>query len=542
MKTISATGIRNYIINNTLIDVLKNHFSTKPRHTNNFNNVLINHGHKFERLVQEHLQNQFPSQWIIPKTQEETVNGIKNKIPFIFQGILKSDKLKLNGRPDIIVRADFIPKFVSNIPENLHKSFNHYVIIDIKFMTLNLSTDYSYLLKSHKNQMYKAQLYIYNLLLSEIQHFTPSEAYLLGRRFKTSKTLSNNCFSRLGPVNFNSNRDAPIQKQVDEAHQFYTNIDKYTQEDFYPNCKIPEYLNDNLTDEKNKIAKSCAEITQVYYCGPKARSFALEQGISRWDHPNCNAQLLGFKETSLLSKTINNMLDANKNNSSFHIIIPKSKLNIPISPIEFYIDFESVNDTILEDFSLFPNSISATRIYLIGVLIKYPNNITVYRSFIAENFTLEAERKLISAFLAYLYIQKLGHTNTSTFHWGNAERSMLKSAQERHPNARWGTTLSSLNLIDFCRILQEENIAMSGIFSYGLKPIARAMFNNGLIPVIWNSNEECGKDSLYSIKKISEEANEKGIILQNHPDFKGLIEYNKLDCLTMYHIIQYFRK
>jgi len=541
----TATGIRNYVLNNVLIDKLTSSLTYKPV-VNSEVNILANMGNQFEDIVYSLIKEKIPYVYIKnrigderAKSEAETVDAMKNGIPIILQGCLISPSEKLKGTPDIIIRSDYIasiitnPPVITNNPCVFSKDY-HYRIIDIKFMTLKLSVDKNYLLQTSKTTLYKTQLFTYNLLLSEVQNFNAGVAYILGRRWTTAREHGKDCFDRLAPINFRD-ADSNIAQLAIDAYKHYDNKN-VKEESLYPNMKLPDYFDNGFTQEKQEIAIKNAEITQIYYCGTQQRDTAINNGFNRWDDLKCNALSLGFRAGTQLSTIVDNFITVNK--SSTFQILPANINMPPKKPIEFFIDFETAGDLVLEDFSEMPVAINSTRIYLIGV-VKVEAGIVNYKSFVVKNLSLEEEKRNIDKFMSYIYKTDGPDGPCPLYHWGHIESSELVSALKRHPTARWN--VGKLNLIDICKVLRDNSMAVKGSFTLKLKDIAFAFYEQGLIKSKWESETKTGKASILSIKKIAKEAKDMGVSLEVHPEFKDLINYNRTDCTITYEIIEALR-
>lgn len=501
----SPTKLRNYILNNTFVE----QFSSIRTES-----YLAELGNKFEKKVNDYILNKFPNDTIlINRNYSETIKAIENNVPIILQGQLEFNNIK--GIPDIIIKSNYIPKLIKNYSGTID---SYYRIIDIKFMTLKLSVDKSKVLKSQLIDLYKSQVILYNELLNEVQGYKSNECYLLGRRWKTNNEFNNNCFDFLGTIN------------VDDVDKTKLAIINYNNNYIspFPNMKVPDYFDNGNTELKIEEAKKNNEITSVYYCSTRRRDLALELGISKWNDPNCNSFNLGFNQNSNIGKSVDNILECNRS-EDFKIIYNQLQKSIPNkTDVEYFIDFEIANDIVLEDFSQFPNAISESRIYIIGILM-VKNNFYKFDQFISDNMSLNSEKRIIDKLFNHLYL----NGNGNIFHWGHIERSELKRSQLRHNKNRWNIP----EMIDFCAILKEHNVAIKGSMNYSLKNIARALYSEGQIPEIWNSNNQSGKDSTLSIKKIINESNK----ISDHKDTNDLLLYNKLDCSIMENIICYFR-
>ena len=131
---VSATKTRNYINQDPILDWFelygdKNGFqrdTAAPKYDANidFVQLLFRKGNEFEKVVVEYLMKKFPSDKFVTvaqnykdsrdaKKQDETLQHMKNGVPFILQGVLRNPDNKTYGMPDIMVRSDYISK----IPE-----------------------------------------------------------------------------------------------------------------------------------------------------------------------------------------------------------------------------------------------------------------------------------------------------------------------------------------------------------------------------------------------------------------------------------------
>ena len=153
---------------------------------------------------------------------------------------------------------DYINKFIPNsIPleyENIKSPLlgnnvnYHYYVIDIKFSTLQLDKDAEFLLNSNELPAYKSQVCIYNIALGRMQGLTPNYGFILGRRikfnmskkkeinmdelnaggykFRDGMVFNNNCFSKLGKIDF-VDKDKYIMDKTSDAIQWLRKIKKF---------------------------------------------------------------------------------------------------------------------------------------------------------------------------------------------------------------------------------------------------------------------------------------------------------------------------
>ena len=134
------------------------------------------------------------------------------------------------------IRSDYLPRIIHDIDPivNLNKGCKfsrnwHYVVIDIKFSTLPLDSKKKFILNSGSFKAYKVQIWIYNECIGKIQGYTPTHGFVLGRRWKSTKSninhSSNNCFDRLGIIEF-KNKDRAIISKGKESHTLAKKIKK----------------------------------------------------------------------------------------------------------------------------------------------------------------------------------------------------------------------------------------------------------------------------------------------------------------------------
>ena len=366
-KWIPATQTRNYIIEDPLIDWLEyNIKNLKPTFTNPlltiptsqaefdsdlqtsmlFTNFLKENGTTFEKQVMKKLFKKFPTQSTIttianqyqarcPKKHKETIEAMRIGTPIIYHGVLHNPTNRTYGMPDLIVRSDWLNKIFtepvisdtnSKTPaRSLSNSKNpnpwHYRIIDIKFTTMNLRADGLHLLKTNNVEAMKAQLYIYNTALSNIQGYKAPCAYILGRKWQFKKQniiySGNGCLDRAGHINYKK-ADRHIRKKTRDAllwiHKVRRHGHKFT---INPPSHPELYPNMNNTQDgpwrriKSKIASNIGEITLLWNCGPKNRRIAHSNGIYNWKNSKCRAELLGVTGHQNIS-TLQSILDVNQ--------------------------------------------------------------------------------------------------------------------------------------------------------------------------------------------------------------------------------------
>jgi hypothetical protein len=315
----------------------------------------------------------------------DTLDAMKSGIPFIYQAVLHDHDELTYGSPDLLVRSDYLGKFIGKIPLSkadigrkalkLKKSGQkrapnyHYVVVDIKYSTLHFRADNVCLRNNGSIPAYKSQVYIYHRALSKLQGYEPKYAYLLGRNWhhekQGKKTNGTGCFERLGAVDFKK-VDHAVCAQTDSAVEWIRRLRREGAGwDVYPKPSVPE-LYPNMSNKndapwhlkKKEIAERINEITSVWYCGTKQRKRALDEGVDEWTDSKCTPELMGFKkrkteaENPRLGDIIGEILDINRqdedllrpefinNNYRNWQLLDTDDLN---KPIELFVDFETIH-------------------------------------------------------------------------------------------------------------------------------------------------------------------------------------------------------
>ncbi|GAG00121.1 unnamed protein product, partial [marine sediment metagenome] len=196
-------------------------------------------------------------------------------------------------------------------------------------------------------------------------------------------------------------------------------------------------------------------------------------------------------------------------------------------------------------------------LFMIGVGYKDPNTgLWTYKSFYMDKFNELEEERIINEFVKFIEDRVTNHINkykiksrklcTPTFyHWGNAEISLFRNANKRHKNI-WANWAKSILWIDFCKIFVLEPILIKGAFKFNLKEIARNMYNHGFIKSKWQDGLADGLTAMMealeyyraveNYDKLSDQQK-----LEYNALFKSVIDYNEIDCKTVWEIVSYLR-
>jgi len=610
LKTwVSATSIRNYFIRDPFLDWAKYHhfdylsknttyaekiaqsrkYGTRrwfeasecpsvPLKTPTFSQFIMNQGNRFEECVVNNLYHRYKTNIVdVGHSYEATLKALRSGIPIIYRGLVLVHSTKTFGIPDLIVRSDWIRKIVKTSPlsreaervgaPGIGAARFHYRPIDIKFSTLDLKTDGIHLFNSRSVMPYKGQLCIYVQALGEMQGYNPEVGYILGKRWKYSrgKTIfkGDSCFDRLGTIDFrDANSDFTIKERVEGAVDWMNRVRlEGSGWDLYNPCRSQPDLFPNMSNRqdapwrivKEVVAEDTKEITQMWMCGPKERATAQALGIKSWNDPDFTGDLLNFPATGNKHRIIKQILTVNRGTGAS--VIPaklSSKVFTFLPNLEFFVDFEMINEGAVDDFKKFPIAQTTTFIFMIGVGYRRPASgiqtraqkkkalrspTWVFRSFVADSLSLAGQNKICSDFSAHIksISAQYGDPNPPLYHWGHAEPSMWKKKAPAHL-FRW---------VDLLSVFKEEGIAVRGCLNYNLKNISMALHDLGYIQTFWDKSNPCtnGADAMIQAYIAYQECEKRNCAnVRTSLLMKNIEAYNEIDCRVLMDILQTFRE
>ena len=617
---VSATKIANYLLKDPVLDWYKIYFKELQYNTinrsldivdiktitnstvNTINtvgnngkvdsclSVLFEMGNKFEDKVIEYLKNKFSNHVKVIHTgyvplQNYNVNLTKqymlDGIPIICQAPLYNELNKTFGVADLIIRSDWINKIIDSKPMSLYdasyKAPNlngnyHYVVIDIKWTTMNLCADGERIRNSGRFPAYKGQLAIYNAIVGQLQGYTSPKSYILAKSYKyTSKGVTiqgYNCFDILGYVDY-SDFDNSYLKSTQKAVEWIRNLRSNGKSwslippsvnELYPN--MCNSYDSGFKKQKKYQSDEIKELTSIYMVGHKNRLIGHENGIYRYDDVRCKASNLGIYGQKI-APLVNKMIQMENEKDPLIKIQPKVISNNMLGwqtkmDIEFFIDFEMLNTQFYtKEINLNNSRGISDFLFMIGVGYE-ENNKFVYKCFYADEVTLENENKIVSQFINFIEEKVSDHMNLynikdrslcfpKLFHWSPAEKSTLKHVELRHNNkfsniehssdkslSSWD---KSVTWVDFCKVFTEEPIILKGVRGgFGLKGIAKQMYENGWIETKWDeSGPSDGLNAMMDACKYYKDKQNKVSM------FTDIIEYNYVDCKVVWEIVNYLR-
>ena len=611
---VSATKVANYLLNDPVLDWYKTYFKklqynnydnksldiidvkkitngvSSNSNNNNSLNILFEMGHRFEEKVVEYLKENFPGQIKTVQNHYVPLNDynmtltkqyMQEGVPIIEQAPLYNEYNKTFGVADLLVRSDWVNKIIDSKPispeDELLKAPNltgnyHYVVIDIKWTTMDLCADGKKIRNSGRFPAYKGQLAVYNAIIGQLQGYTPPTAYILAKSYKytTRKTTIQgfNCFDILGHVSYSDFDESYItstQKAVEWIRNMRSNGSSWSLippsvEELYPNmCNT---YDSGYKKQKKFQSDEIKELTSIYMVGHKNRKIGHENGIYRYDDPNCKASKLGIYGKKV-APVVNQMIQMENDKDSSMKIQPRVISNDLYGwqkkiDIEFFVDFEMLNTQFYTKDINLKNSKGITDfLFMIGVGYE-ENNKFHYECFYADEITPECENNTVVRFIQFIEDRVSAHMKAynikdrglcfpKIFHWSPAEKSTLKHVENRHNNklinklsnvefdlSVWDKTVT---WVDFCKVFREEPIILKGVKEgFGLKGIAKQMYKNGWIETQWEDHGPA--DGLGAMMDACKYYRDKKTQAQT---FINIIKYNYADCKVVWEIVNYLR-
>jgi uncharacterized protein len=589
-EMVSATSIRNYMLNDPLIDWLKEYrihdLNDVPSNTSNssaliksnpdpFTKCIMNAGNEFEEELIKILNKDHKivkvGDYILSRSSEkfqETIELMKKGEYIIHQAVLHNYEDKTFGMPDLLVRSDYINKLmgyqvISDLESKLGSpTLNvpwHYKVIDIKHSTIPLKADGIHILNSDSIPAYKGQLYIYTKDLNKVQGIKINKAYIWGKKYnwESKKMIINKFLNKLGVIDYDS-IDSEYINQTKNAIEWIKTLKSEgsnwsllplpCRKELFPNMKNEK--DGEYRKIKNQLNEEIKEITSIFYCGIKNREQAHLQQIFKWTDPKCNSKVLGFNESGKISKIVDAILDINRQKED--IVRPSLiKYDRPIwktkdkDCVEFYLDFETLNSNfgsiIREGIISYDNN---QYIFMIGVGYEY-NNEWIYKTFIMKEKHETSELSMVNDFLKYInkVLNNFNKKKAIFYHWSHAETTSYTNFKKRHLK----NDFNDKNFIfyDLYKLFYNEPVVVKGALNFSLKSIAKALHANKMIKSSWDCSNPCsnGLIALILANEIYDKIN-KNIIenILDDPVMKEIVKYNEIDCKVMWEIHNLIRE
>lgn len=571
---VSASSIRNFMLNDPIIDYLKEYNSKniniinkrqykkikkQNKKQDNFTDFILNAGVNFE----EELINILSKDHEIIKVAEytesrnvnkfkETINLMKKGVPIIYQGVLHNSDNDTFGLPDLIVRSDYINTLLkyqvisneeSKIKSPLLKTDFHYKIIDIKHSTIQLRSNGLHILNNDNTPAYKGQVYIYTRALNKVLGININKAFIWGKKYSYEscniKYNITNYLNKLAIIDYD-NIDSEYIEKTNDGIQWIKSLRSEgstwtltplpSKSELYPNMKNDK--DGEYHSIKRKISEDIGEITQVWNCGYKKRILAHSKGVYSWRDPKFNSKLINIGNTKN-GLVIDKILNINRQNKDIikpdYIKFEREKwYNCGDDMIEFYLDFETLTSGL-------DSNINDDNRYIFMIGIGYiKNNNWVFNSFVMENKSYESEEKMFNNFIHFInqILFNENKTKCKLYHWSYAEVGSYLNYKFRH-NLKINDNY--ISFYDLNKVFVNEPITINGALDFSLKTIAKALKEHKLIESFWDTDSKCSNglnamimaNNLYLLKKDN---------IINDNVMKEIIHYNEIDCKVLWEI------
>lgn len=587
INMVSASSVRNYMLNDPLIDFLKEYnitkLSDKPSKVcitstsnieseDSFIQFIMKAGIEFEKELINILKEQHEIIKVAEYTDSrnnnkylQTIELMRKGFPIIYQGVLHDFSTNTYGLPDLIVRSDYLNKLMgyeviskkeAMIRSPKLKTNFHYKIIDIKHSTISLCADETHILNDNSIPAFKGQIYIYTRALNNILGININKAYMWGKKYnytiKNQKYEITNFLNKLGVIDYDTvdiNYVEKTNKAIDWIKNMRINGKNWSLLPI-PSCNelFPNMKNDmdgKWKKQKIELNNAIYEITNVWNCSIKYRNIAHSNKVYNWMDLNCSSKTLGFP-SGKRAKTIDDILNINRQN--IDLIRPKKVLyqrnnwhKLQKNTIDFYLDFETLTsnfESIIKDGII--STDNNQYIFLIGCGYK-KNNTWIFNNFLMKEKTMEAEINMFNEFYNYINSVLKNHKKkiAKFYHWSHAETSAYFGFRNRYPNLIIND--SHLKFYDLNSVFINQPIVVKDSLNFSLKSIARALYKHNLIKSSWDQSSQCanGLNAMILANELYEQNTD---YLSENIIMKEIIHYNEIDCKVMWEIHELLRE
>ena len=541
---ISPSQLKNFVLKDPIIDYLEHYKISLPKqksiikkkvNKNSFENFIKMKGIDYEKKVMK----KFISKSFVingpvnAESYNKTIDALNNKQTLIYQAVLFNDIDNTYGRPDLIIRGDKLNELF-----NEDEPVDNYYIIDIKFSSIKLSADKSYILNSDMIPVYKTQILLYTNALNVLLKQNVTKGFILGKKYLSESKgikdiIINNKYDTLAPIKYDS-IDKHYNEILNNALSWILKLkNEGSQWKLLPQPSIHE-LYPNMSNNKDgkwrflkkELAEKINELTLLVNVGYEQRKKAFENQVFSYKDDNCNSAILGLNGKR--GVIVDEMISINSSLSTD--IIRPSKINysvvdwrkLPDYQMEFYIDYETTTDFDELNF-----------IFMIGVGFINKKNKWTFKCIVVKNDTIDAQIEMFNEFWKYIdnILEKHEKEEGVFIHWTHAEQTFFNKIRNI-------IQCKDKTFLDLHQIFVTEPIVIKDALNYSLKTVANAMCNHGLIKTKWDSSSICsnGLDAMLLAHKIYESKSNVKLI-----DMKEIGHYNEVDCKVLYEILNYLR-
>ena len=535
----------------------------------------------------------------------ETFEAMRAGVEMIEQAVVRNPEDRTYGSIDLLVRSDALERLVpgtlgageTEAPAPGLASDDgavppwHYVVIDVKFSTLDITTSG---LASNAHRHYAGQVLVYTAAVARIQGYCPPDAFLLGRNWVNQKQRGAGALERLGrvPVEREATRDGalPLVDDVARAIEWmrlvraegasWDALPRPTRPELYPNLGSGEDA--PWSSAKSKIAREIGELTALPGVGPELRDAAIAKGIMRRDTGGLTPELLGVGG-DVRPRRLALVLEANSpervRDVAAHperaviperIALPPDQEQVWRAPwkLEFCVDFENTQN-LDDDFRQLPAVGGNVCIFQVGCLVQVDGRPPTaseiaaaqaagavaghapadgpFGQWTASRLSLSGEREVLDGWRAYMdaWRRSLGldWSAARIIHWSPAEPNLLSNsyncAADRHPDWRLPEELGWFDALD--QLVHRVPVGVTGAWGFGLKSIAKAMHQAGLIATVWSDGPADGLGAMAAAYEAEHRAASTSTGLTDYDFIRAVAAYNEVDCRAMAEVLSWLR-
>jgi hypothetical protein len=560
---ISATEFENFCENDLISDwfsvISKKIMIDKPEHSDSLK-FLFEKGVKHEDNIIDKLREitKLPlgkhtsvktsreydtvNKLIEKKDYDKVISSIKNGDPIIYSGYICDKKEKLRGIPDLLVRNDYIHTIFPDLNESIKEDFDkhnlenkvdyHYVPVEIKFSTVELSSGNKYILNKGRMKIYKTQLYVYCKILQEIQGVFPRYTFIIGKRTVTHNNTIKDSIQHPGTIDYYK-YDNEYIKIFMNGLKWLRDVKKnglsWSINDIYKKHIFPNMKSNNTLylKDKKELSEKYGEITELWRCSIFHRNNALEQGIYSWRDERFNSDI------ACMSKSYKNSLDN---------ILKVNREDFDYFPLSFSDkDFRNIENEMFVDFELLRDSFDTESygdteyIFLIG--IRYKGQ---YKPFMMNFLDISEEKRVMDEFYNFV----LDNGNPKCWYWC-AEVKFWNKAILRHSDNPDSEKYKNIKWVDLYDLYTKESFAVKGSMNFKLKSYIKNLVKLNKIDVeLPPENCSDGLSAMtiawnyYTSSTSSNQNNESNELTQ---DMKDVLYYNSLDCQYVEELLKFAR-
>jgi len=514
-------NLKNFILNDPLIDYLKEnpaYYSLKNKKSK-YTSYLESKKWKFTQECISHFKGQYSSDEILDLS---LIIGFKDKCD-------KTGVALKNKAIQCIIYGGLSKGNQGAVPDLLIKRHGEFHVLDIRLMSCYYCKDNVTLRNNNYLWYCKTRLYMMNNLLPKPQKL----AYIAARRIGDKTYKEHLIFIDMAAALKQRYNDALEWVQKLQINKKKWRLEPPSVKELYPNMKV---VNEEWDNVKKELAVKLKEVSLVWNITTKQRQRLHKEGIFSWDDPRLFNTLQTKKS---IPKTLNIQKKFICVNSKIGDTSPSviNEINLDIlnknNYVSFFVDFETVMD--LDENS---SNCNINMTFMIGC-IAVVNGKSSYKDFTVSGLTDTEEKKIFVRWIEYMIRLSNKHNvllkDVPIYHWSPAEKTFYKAAANKHDLQN----IESFNWIDMFQMFKREPITLKNAWAFGLKNIAKVLFDKGEIKTTWSVEDASdGQDAMVRVIKCNEKAILKNVPLKRFEEMHQIITYNYVDCQVLYEILE----